>query len=211
MLTSLFYGVSTVALIRKILIIGLASLVTSLVLLGCTANDSRDQDGDVTGATAATGSTMPPSEHYGLARIEQTLLPPPAFIQADPPSSRIRLDIPIPINVNYTPTNSGQWESLDDTRQLWRLRLYTVAGVEMKFHFNPFTLPPDAELWLVPASGFDKIGPITNAQIKDNRYWSRTINHHDVTLELLMPLKLSELAFNDPSLAELTVTTIKVY
>lgn len=208
----------------------LLSVLLLVGIVGCAANNTSaatnqqsTQSSQVNLANQAT-STTPPSERYDLSRASQTLLTVPAFASDDPPSSRIRLNIPLPVNVNYTPTSHGQWETMPDQRELWRLRLYTIVGAEMKFNFSPIVLPAGAEMWLVPADGFDRLGPITAADVQSgdtagNSYWSRQIDNTDVTIELLMPKGMGQAAFDagnsDGNVgqadAALQVRTVKVF
>ena len=50
------------------------------------------------------------------------------------------------IPVDYTPDNSGTWETLEDGSRLWRLRLSSAGALSLNLGLEHFDLPEDADV-----------------------------------------------------------------
>lgn len=66
-----------------------------------------------------------------------------------------------PVPVNYTLTNSGQWETLDDGSKLWRLRVRLPGALSTNVLYDAFWLPEGAKFFVYSEETKQSIGAIT--------------------------------------------------
>ena len=88
-------------------------------------------------------------------------------------------------DVNLTPENSGNWETLPDGRQLWRLRIACPEVLSLNLGFTGYRLPMDATLLMYSA---DQVGSILQFDADDNRssgqLWTPILLTSELVIEL---------------------------
>ena len=90
-------------------------------------------------------------------------------------------------DVNLTPENSGNWETLPDGRQLWRLRLGCPGVLSLNLGFTGYRLPMDATLLVYSA---DQVGSVLQFDNDDNRSSGQLWTPILLTSELVVELEL---------------------
>ncbi len=79
----------------------------------------------------------------------------------------------------------GTWESLEDGRMLWRLRVRSAGAYSLNIAFEDFRLPSSARMYLYDRARTYVIGPLTQA---DNdvheEWWSPIIPFEEVVIEI---------------------------
>jgi len=93
-----------------------------------------------------------------------------------------------PIEVNYTPENSGRWEETGAGSSRWRLSVRSVGAFSLNFGFTGFYLPKGAEFFLINSKTNEKIGPFSSADNEDHaEFWSPIVASDEVILEVILP------------------------
>ena len=92
------------------------------------------------------------------------------------------------IPVDYTPDNSGTWETLEDGSRLWRLRLSSAGALSLNLGLDNFDLPENAAFWVHSPDGSGVQGPYT----AKNRnalggLWTAVVLGDELVAELRMP------------------------
>ena len=90
--------------------------------------------------------------------------------------------------VEYTPDNSGTWETLEDGSRLWRLRLSSAGALSLNLGLDSFDLPEDAAFWVHAPDGSRVQGPYT----AENRnalggLWTAIVLGDELVAELRLP------------------------
>lgn len=65
-----------------------------------------------------------------------------------------------PVPVNYTLTNSGQWQTLDDRSKLWRLKVRLPGALSTNALYDAFWLPEGAKFFVYSEETRQSIGAI---------------------------------------------------
>ena len=123
--------------------------------------------------TVDTVSTPPQDNAQLLLRDEATDEPGP-----------LRFAEPTP--VHHTPDDVGTWETLDDGRHLWRLRVVSDGAESLNLGFNRYVMPPEGELYLYGTDG-GTWGPFTADDNDDHQLWTPIIPGDEVTIEVVLP------------------------
>jgi len=92
------------------------------------------------------------------------------------------------IQVEYTPDNSGTWETLDDGSRLWRLRLSSAGALSLNLGLGLFDLPEGAAFWVHAPDGSRVQGPYT-AQNRNalGGLWTAVVLADELVAELRLP------------------------
>lgn len=84
--------------------------------------------------------------------------------------------------------NDGQWQSLNNGKQLWRIAIKSPGALSMNVHFSTFDLAEDAQLWLYPSDSDNAIGPFTQKDANQfGEFWSPVTLGDAVVVELEQP------------------------
>ncbi|MCG6948105.1 MAG: hypothetical protein LJE93_04205 [Acidobacteria bacterium] len=67
------------------------------------------------------------------------------------------------ILVDFSPDNSGTWETLDDGSRLWRLRVSSPGALNISLGMEQFDLPAGTAFWVHAPDGSGIQGPYTAA------------------------------------------------
>ena len=152
-------------------------------------------------STAFVGATnvrsLPPSLLLGPgAVVERAQMPPvdtaalileDAELAASGRAVRPRFAAAIPRSIR--PESSGNWVSLADGSELWRLRISSPGAKNLNLGMTRFELPPGAALWVHDADGAQVHGPYT---LRDRNeaggLWTPVIVGDELEVELLAPL-----------------------
>ncbi len=111
---------------------------------------------------------------------EQGLTPGPARFAA-------------PIEVSYSPADSGTWELLAGGSRLWRLRIASPGALSINLGLRLFDPPAGAELWIYDAAGKRIEGPYTWRHKSDKgELWTPVLLGDEIVLELHMPANTIE-------------------
>lgn len=74
--------------------------------------------------------------------------------------------IGLPITVNYTLENSGNWHVLGDSVRVWRLRLHVDKAKALSLNYDRFWLPEKAKFFVYSADKTFCIGGFTDLNNK---------------------------------------------
>jgi hypothetical protein len=90
--------------------------------------------------------------------------------------------------VDYTPDNSGTWETLADGSRLWRLRLSSAGALSLNLGLEDFDLPENAAFWVHAPDGSSVQGPYT-AQNRNalGGLWTAVVLGDEMVAELQLP------------------------
>lgn len=150
--------------------------------------------------TAFAGVTgvrsLPPSLLLGPgAVVERAQMPPvdtaalileDAELAASGRAVRPRFAAAIPRSIR--PESSGNWVSLADGSELWRLRISSSEAKNLNLGMTRFELPPGAVLWVHDADGAQVYGPYTfNDRNAAGGLWTPVIVGDELEVELLAP------------------------
>ncbi len=98
-----------------------------------------------------------------------------------------------PIKVDYTPANAGQWESLDATHDIWRLRVSSPGALSLNFGFTEYRMPAGGRLLVYPASQTAGANPdnIRSFGAADNeshgQLWTPIVDGDEAVIEVVVP------------------------
>ena len=86
------------------------------------------------------------------------------------------------------PQQRGTWIELEDGGRAWTMAFVTGTADWLRFRFDPFLLPPDAELILYNAEKPEEsYGPYTAASAINGVFWSPLVFGREVRIELYVP------------------------
>lgn len=93
-----------------------------------------------------------------------------------------------PVAVRITPRTHGTWETLDDGRRLWRLRVQSSEARSINLGFSRYVMPPGGELYLYAPGYTDAIGPFTSADNEAHgQLWTPALPGAEVVVEVVVP------------------------
>jgi lysyl endopeptidase len=93
----------------------------------------------------------------------------------------------IPIDVDWTPGNSGTWEVLADGSKLWRLRILSRKAKSLNLGITDFFLPPCVKLWLYNFNADYVEGPYEDKDKTNNQLWTPVIPGEQMVVEIYVP------------------------
>lgn len=102
------------------------------------------------------------------------------------------------VDVNYSLSNSGNWEEVERGK-LWKLEILSAGALSLNLMFDRFFLSEGAELNIYNRDKTIVIGPITNKENNNRRAFSSDIIRGEaITLELFVPgsVEQTELRIN---------------
>jgi len=95
-----------------------------------------------------------------------------------------------PIEVGLTPDIGGSWETLEDGRRLWRVRLASPGAVSLNLGFDRYRMPPGGSLRVFDPDGRVSSGPFTDAQNEDHgELWTPALPAQELVVEVVLPAK----------------------
>ena len=144
----------------------------------------------VPGARAAG----PPQGAAPLETVKRLDLPPIAnaeLLAEDEalagPGIPVRFALPVEVAIN--PGKAGNWESLADGRELWRLRVRSPGAVSLNFGFAHYTMPEGGSLSLYRPDGKQAIRPFTAADNEEHgQLWTPILPGDEAVLQVLLPV-----------------------
>ncbi len=102
-------------------------------------------------------------------------------------ANRFALAIP----VDFSPRNAGQWTELPNGGRIWRLKIKSEGAKSLRFLFDDFWLPENAQLYIYDEHKQYLIGALTSRNNKESRkLGTDLIRHHTVILEYYEPRKV---------------------
>jgi lysyl endopeptidase len=75
----------------------------------------------------------------------------------------------LPIAVDLTTENAGEWKVMNDGRQVWRLKIASTDAKGIALAFDNFELPKGARLYLLTPDGKERLGAYDAANNNENR------------------------------------------
>jgi lysyl endopeptidase len=75
----------------------------------------------------------------------------------------------LPIDVDLTTENAGEWKVMNDGRQVWRLKIASTDAKGIALAFDNFALPKGARLYLLTPDGKERLGAYDAANNNENR------------------------------------------
>jgi hypothetical protein len=75
----------------------------------------------------------------------------------------------LPIAVDLTTENSGEWKVMNDGRRVWRLKIVSTDAKGIALAFNDFELPKGARLYFLTPDGKERLGAYDAANNNENR------------------------------------------
>ncbi len=90
----------------------------------------------------------------------------------------------LPIDVDITPRNSGEWASIDG-QDVWRLRIKSPDAHSISFGFTAYNMPPSGSLTMSSLDGTLVRGPFTASDNDAHgQYWTPLLQSDHLLLEL---------------------------
>ncbi len=153
-------------------------------------------------SAVAGGKTMPPSSVDNvlpLSNIQQIILPgidndkvQAEDIQRKSEGLAPRYAIPVPCD--YTPLDSGTWETMGNGKRLWRLRVRSEGATSLNFGFTQYFMPEGGELYVYSTDRSSMRGPYTD---RDNEVhgelWTPVVLGDSAVIELVIPSEVTDL------------------
>jgi hypothetical protein len=155
----------------------------------------------VAAASGAGGASRAPSERYVLpalgasARLAVPAIDTGKAMAEDavaPKGKPPRYAIVNPVRADAL-AGSGQWTSLGDGIDVWRLEIRAPNARSIDLGFTRFFLPHGAALWLRSPDGRSDRGPFTDADNEvHGQLWTPIVIGESVVVELEVPRALRE-------------------
>lgn len=154
-------------------------------------------------ATCASAAKLP-SERYGLPPATHTHIAVPALdsakalaedASAEAKARPLRYAIGHKVRANPITTRGraklGEWRTLPDGRELWRLRVSAPNALGIELGFTRMFLPNGAELYVSDHAGKQVWGPYTDADnTPTGEFWAPSVVGEVALLELVVPAAL---------------------
>jgi lysyl endopeptidase len=74
----------------------------------------------------------------------------------------------LPISVDLTTENSGEWKILNDGRRVWRLKISSTDAQGIALALDNFDLPKGARLYMLTPDGKERLGAYDDANNNEN-------------------------------------------
>ena len=144
-------------------------------------------------ALPAAAQVGPKEGAAPLATVERLIMPPvsnEALLAEDEaaagPGVPLRFALPQPVKLG--PDDAGQWQTLADGRELWRLRVHSAGAVSLNFGFSHFLMPEGGTLTVYRPDRRQAIRPFTAADNEDHgELWTPILPGDEGVLEVLLP------------------------
>jgi len=96
-----------------------------------------------------------------------------------------------PFDVNYSLSNSGQWEDLPESGRVWRLRIVSEGAYSINLIYDDFKLPAGAELFVYSGDLKMVIGAFTEENNKQSGLFATApVKGDDIVVEYFEPLEV---------------------
>ncbi|MBE9467308.1 MAG: T9SS type A sorting domain-containing protein [Bacteroidetes bacterium] len=76
------------------------------------------------------------------------------------------------LNVNFTPDNSGVWDTLPDGNKIWRLGIKSTGAYSIGITFNKYNLPSNSSVFVYNINKTQLLGAYTSKNNKNSRVLS---------------------------------------
>jgi subtilisin-like proprotein convertase family protein len=97
------------------------------------------------------------------------------------------------MEVDYSPKNSGRWDTLSDNSRLWRLAVQSEGALTINLTFDQFKLPVGATMFIYNSDHTEVIGSFTAENNQETGMFAATLVPGDkMTVEYNEPLNLPE-------------------
>ena len=75
----------------------------------------------------------------------------------------------LPISVDLTTENSGEWKVMNDGRRVWRLKIASTDAQGIALAFDNFELPKGARMYMLTPDGKERLGAYDASNNNENR------------------------------------------
>jgi len=98
--------------------------------------------------------------------------------------------------VQASPESHGDWETLPNGREVWRLRIQSKGALSLNLGFNTFRMPEGGTMILYSPDRKTVMGPFTPADNEDHeQLWTPVLDGDELVVEVQVPTeKRNELA-----------------
>jgi lysyl endopeptidase len=102
----------------------------------------------------------------------------PAFEVPKPDWARVREEdkkfggsprFALPISVDLTTENSGEWKVMNDGRRVWRLKIASTDAQGIALAFDNFELPKGARMYMLTSDGKERLGAYDASNNNESR------------------------------------------
>ena len=137
--------------------------------------------------TAQTARVLP------LEGVDQRLMPAPDFQKIEDEDKKdaeegLAPRFAYPIAVRITPDDAGTWETLEDGRLLWRLRIQSSGALSLNLGFTRYLMTPGGQLFLYAPDYSTVIRPFTSADNADHgQLWTPIVRGDEIVVEVTLP------------------------
>ncbi|MEY4904113.1 MAG: hypothetical protein RLZZ292_1928 [Bacteroidota bacterium] len=98
-----------------------------------------------------------------------------------------------PIDVDYSPENSGDWTTLPDGQQLWQLHIKSSGAYALTLLYDYFHLPEGAQLWVYDEAKHKVVGNYTAADNTPKNIQLTGLIYSDaIVIEYLLPANIPQ-------------------
>ncbi|MDR2764046.1 MAG: trypsin-like peptidase domain-containing protein [Tannerella sp.] len=146
---------------KKILLLTTVSLFVCALHAQITTNEMPYGLKNVTAVTMANKqnvNTLPAPNRAAIAREDSVNDSQPGPVR-----------YAYPVEVNFTPANSGVWQELEDGSKIWRLKVKLSGALSTNALYDKFWLPEGAKFFVYSEDTEQYIGAITSEYIGGSR------------------------------------------
>jgi lysyl endopeptidase len=99
-----------------------------------------------------------------------------------------------PVRVDLTPANAGQWEDVDASTVVWRLRVESRGALSLNFGFDRYAMPAGGRMLIYPAALTRTTatpGAVREFTSADNeahgQLWTPVVTGEEAVIEVVLP------------------------
>lgn len=97
------------------------------------------------------------------------------------------------INTDFSPSNSGLWETLENGDKIWRLKIRAVDALALGVYYDDFYLPAGGKLFLYNEDRTQVLGAYTSKNNPQSRIFANElVQGETITLEYVQPAGVTE-------------------
>jgi lysyl endopeptidase len=94
----------------------------------------------------------------------------------------------LPISVDLTTENSGEWKILNDGRRVWRLKISSTDAQGIALALDNFDLPKGARLYMLTPDGKERLGAYDDANNNENhQFFIGILKGSEAIIEYMEP------------------------
>ena len=92
------------------------------------------------------------------------------------------------LDVNIDPITYGKWESIDETIQVWRLKIISPQALSLSLGFTSFGIPAGGCLFVYSPDHNQVLGPYTmDDNAEHGQLWTPILDGEEVIIEVSVP------------------------